>query len=132
MARSVKVKQVLSCVANPAGSKYPFRLKCLEKAMSKIDDSQSVETVEVTGVNSVVEVPKGTQLVIVTSGVMTERVGREIKSVMEWERVDGLVPAGATTEKILQMLAALASAPAASAGGSSTSPNQATDSSKKA
>ena len=82
--------------------------------------------------NSLVEVPKGTQLVIVTSGVMTERIGREIKSVMEWQRVDGLVPAGATTEKILQMLAALASAPTAGAQGSSTSPNPASDSSKKA
>jgi hypothetical protein len=132
MARSVKAKQVLSCVANPAGSKYPFRLKCLEKAMSKIDDTQSVETVEVTGVNSVVEVPKGTHLVIVTSGVMTERVGREIKSVMEWERVDGLVPAGATAEKILQMLALLAGANTTSATGSSTLLNPMSDSGKKA
>ena len=131
MARSVKFKQVLSCALNPAGSKYPYRLKCLEKAINKIDETQSVETVEVVGVNSLVEVPKGAQLVVVTSGVMTERIGREIKSVLEWERVDALIPAGANSDKILHMLATASQPNTTSTANNPAGAGASPDSSKK-
>lgn len=104
MGRYLKVKQVLACQAQPTGSKYPFRIKVLEKSQTKIDDQQSLETTQVVSVNSLVEVPKGPQLVACVGGIVTERAGREIKSVVEWERIEVVVPSGTTSDKIMQIL----------------------------
>lgn len=100
MYRAIKVRHVLVCQANQAGSKYPYRVKTLEKSEARLDESRTVETVEVKAFNSLVEVSPGTQLLVVEGGVMTERSGRDIKSVSEWERIEDVIPAGSPFEKI--------------------------------
>jgi hypothetical protein len=104
MYRAIKVRHVLVCQQNPAGSKYPYRVKTLEKSESRLDETRTVETVEVKAFNSLVEVAPGQQLLVVEGGVMTERAGRDIKSVSEWERIEDVIPAGAPFEKIKQAL----------------------------
>ena len=100
MYRAIKVRHVLVCQQNPAGLKYPHRVKTLEKSRSRLDETRTVETVEVKAFNSLVEVAPGQQLLVVEGGVMTERSGREIKAVSEWERIEDVVPAGTPFEKI--------------------------------
>lgn len=100
MYRAIKVRQVLLCQENPPGSKYPYRVKTLEKSEARLDETRTVETAEVKAFNSLVEVPTGQQLLVVEGGVMTERSGRDIKAVSEWERIEDVIPAGTPFEKI--------------------------------
>lgn len=116
MYRAVKVRQVLVCQANPEGSKYPFRVKTLERAEVRVDDKRSVETAEVKAFNSMVEVPTGVHLLVVEGGVLTERSGRDIKSITEWERIEAFVPPGASIERLKQMLEPQSKAPRGAQG----------------
>jgi hypothetical protein len=69
------------------------------------EGEESVETSELKNLNSMLEVPKGTQLLVFEGGVITEREGRTIKGIVEWERVVGLIPVSATTAQIIAILA---------------------------
>lgn len=106
MFRAIKVRNVLVCQESLPGAKYPFRIKVLEKGEARLDENRTVETVDVKAFNSLVQVPTGPQLLVVEGGVMTERVGREIKSVSEWERVEAVVPPNTPVEKLKEMLSA--------------------------
>jgi hypothetical protein len=102
----VSCDKVLACARQPADSKYPYRLKVMRKRMQSLGEGEeSVETSELKNLNSMLEVPKGTQLLVFEGGVITEREGRTIKGIVEWERVVGLIPVSATTAQIIAILA---------------------------
>lgn len=112
---SIVKKQVIACVRNAEGAKYPYQVQELVKGQARIKGTdQFIETTETATVNSILEVAVGQRLVAIAGGTITERSGNTISKVVEWQRVEAVIPESATVAQIVAILDKLATGKVAS------------------
>jgi hypothetical protein len=108
---SIVKKNVIACVKNAEGAKYPYQVQELVQGQARIKGTdQFVDTTETGTVNSLVEVALGQRLVVIAGGTITERAGNVITKVVEWQRVEGVIPEAATGAQIIAILDKLSKA----------------------
>ena len=113
---SVVKKTVVACVKNAEGAKYPYQVQEVVKGQARIKGTDHfIETTETGTVNSLVEVALGQRLVVIAGGTITERAGNEITKVVEWQRVEAVIPEVATAGQIIALLEKLATSKSAPA-----------------